>query len=143
MENPKKRSRASSEPKSKKKVKIETAAGAVKALDDIVLGPLPLPMKMEMGVADETSKIPGHFFDNHAKMFLATTGYDVYMNSCINPDIKTPLKDDIKSLMVSHDRWEMIARKLRAKCVELKRDIALLWQSSSPVPPVSSVFPTL
>ena len=97
-------------------------------------------MKMEMSVADETSKIPEHFFVNHTKIFFATTGYDVFMTSGTDPDLKTPLENNIKSLMDSHDRWAMIAQKLRDKCVELKRDIALLHQSSSPDP---SGFTTL
>ena len=40
MEDPKKRSNDSCDKKFKKKVKIETAVDAVRALDDIVLGPV-------------------------------------------------------------------------------------------------------
>ena len=84
-----------------------------------------------MGVADETSKIPRNFLDNHTKMFFSTTGYDVFMASGNDLDLKTPLKNDIRSLMASHDRWEMVARKLRDKCVELKREIAVLLEPSA------------
>ena len=47
MEDPKKRSNDSCDKKFKKKVKIETAVDAVRALDDIVLGPFPLHIQLE------------------------------------------------------------------------------------------------
>ena len=48
MENQKKRARMESKTEKKKNPKIETATDAVLALDDIILRPLPLPMKMEV-----------------------------------------------------------------------------------------------
>ena len=140
MENPKKRSNASCEKKSKKKIKIETAADAVRALEDIVLDPFPLQVQLEEIPVTRKSKIPSSFFDNHFEMYYSAVG-QVYMTSSSDQDIRVPLKGDIGSLICSHERWELVAGKLKEKCIELKRQNQVLISTSCPVPVVSSSFP--
>ena len=140
MENQKKRSKSSSESKYKKKAKIETAADAVRALDDIVLDPFPLPDNLEEIPLPGKSKIPASFFDNHIEMKYTAVG-QVYMTSSSDQDIRVPLSGDIDSLIRSHERWELVARKLKEKCLELKRQNHLLISTAYPVPPVPSSVP--
>lgn len=134
-ENQKKRSNASCEKKSKKRVKIETAADAVRALDDIILDPFPLPMNMEEITVSGKSKIHTSFFNKHVKTYYTSVG-EVYMTHSSNHDISIPLTGDIDSLVRSHERWELVARKLKEKCIELKRQNEFLWKPSGP-----SIFP--
>lgn len=122
MENPKKRA------------KIETGADAVNALDKIILQPFMSPKQVGENDVTGTSEIPKTFFNNHTNVFLNTLGEEVYMSYYTDPRIKTPLSGDIDSLIRSHQLWEEIAKRLRDKCVQLKRDIALLRQTSSIAP---------
>ena len=126
--------------KSKKKVKIETAADAVRALDDIVLDPFPLQVQLQEIPVTGKSKIPASFFDNHIEMKYTAVG-QVYMTSTSDQNIRLSLKGDIDSLIRSHERWELVARKLKEKCVELKRQNQVLVSTAYPVPPVPCLFP--
>ena len=136
MENQKKRSRTSTTSKSNKKVKIETAEDAVRALDDIILDPFPLQVQLQEIPVTEKSKIHSSFFDNHVKMNYTAAG-QVYMTSTSDQDIHVPLKGDIDSLIRSHERWELVARKLKERCLELKRQNQVLIPTNllCPVPP--------
>ena len=136
MENTKKRQNTSNETKHKKKLKIETAADAVRALDDIVLDPFPLRVQLEEIPVTGNSKIPSSFFDNHLKMKYTAVG-QVYMTSTSDEDVRVPLEGDIDSLIRSHERWELVARKLKEKCLELKRQNQVLIPTNllRPVPP--------
>ena len=136
MENQKKRSRTSTTSKSNKKVKIETAEDAVRALDDIILDPFPLRVHLEENPVTGKSKIPSSFFDNHLKMKYTAVG-QVYMTSTSDEDIRVPLEGDIDSLIRSHERWELVGRKLKEKCLELKRQNQFLISTSllCPMPP--------
>ena len=131
MENPKKRQKTSSETKPKKKQKIETAADAVKALDDIDIHPIALPAEMCIGSLNGSTKLPDNFFKNRKRQMLSNIG-EVYSTEGMVKQIPLPLTDDLRSLIESHERWEVVAHKLRDKCMELKHQIEVFWQVSSP-----------
>ena len=133
MENPKKRQKTSSETKPGKKLKIETAADAVKALDDIDVYPISLPAEMCIGSLKGSTKLPDNFFKNRKRTMLSNIG-EVYSTGGIVNRIPLPLTDDLRSLIDSHERWEVVAHKLRDKCVELKHQIENFWQVSSENP---------
>ncbi len=140
MENQKKRSNASCEKKSKKKIKIETAADAVEALDYIDINPLLLPVKNEEIPVTGQSKIPSSFFDNHVKMKYALVG-EVYV-SCRDHDNSDPLDDDIKSLILSHEKCWKLLKRLKEKCLELKGECLELMRQNRVLISTAYSFPS-
>ena len=131
MENTKKRQKTSSETKLRKKVKIETAADAVRALDNIDVYPIALPPEMCIGSVSGSTKLPNNFFENRKRMTLSNIG-EVYSTGGTVNRLSLPLTDDLRSLIESHERWEVVAHKLRDKCMELKHQMELFWQVSPP-----------
>ena len=65
----------------------------------------------------------------------------VYMTSASDEDVRVPLEGDIDSLIRSHERWELVARKLKEKYLELKRQNQVLISTAYPVCPVPPLFP--
>ena len=131
MENTKKRQKTSSETKPKKKQKIETAADAVKALDDIDIHPIALPAEMCIGFVSGSTKLPDNFFKNRKRQMLSNIG-EVYSTGGMVNRLSLPLTDDLRSLIESHERWEVVAHKLRDKCMELKDQMEDFCQVSLP-----------
>lgn len=119
MEKPKKRCRNSKQ-ETNKKAKIETGEDAFNELDEIIekgkinlsLQPFPEPV-----ITDFQSD----FFDKHAVMKFTQIG-KVFGNRSTFSDNKTELGDDVKSLILSNQRWEYIAKMLKEKCVELNEE---------------------
>tara|TARA_R110002074_G_scaffold64184_1_gene153395 strand:- start:197 stop:568 length:372 start_codon:yes stop_codon:yes gene_type:complete len=122
MPKGKKRTISNSEQPEKKR-KIETAADAVRALDDPIFDLLP-------GISDfntPTSPVlPVDFFNNHVLTEYKTIG-QVYMTIDLDENIFSTLTGDVESLIKSHQRWELIARKLKEKCIELKNQLAVFF----------------
>ena len=122
MPNGKKRTISNSDQPEKKR-KIETAADAVRALDDPIFDSLP-------GISDFNSSftpmLPLDFFDNHVLTEYKTIG-QVYMTIHLTDNIFSTLTGDVESLIKSHQRWELIARKLKEKCIELKNQLAVFF----------------
>ena len=127
-------------PKKRKHEEIETGEQAFKALDEISKH-LNDPMVMEQSPNSGKIKIPKLFHENHKIVFYTAVG-GVYMTCDNDHDISVPLTDDIESLIRSHERWELVARKLKEKCLELKRENELLAAMSVPVPSLP-MFPTI
>ena len=133
MENKKKRQKTSSETKPRKKLKIETGEEAVKALDAIKLCPIALPSEMCIGSLSGSTKLPDNFFENRKRMMLSNIG-EVYSTNGMVNRVPLPLTDDLRSLIDSHERWEIVANKLKEKCIELKHQIQNFWQVSPEKP---------
>ena len=122
MPKGKKRTISNSEQPEKKR-KIETAADAVRALDDPIFDLLP-------GISDfntPTSPVlPVDFFNNHVLTEYKTIG-QVYMTIDLDENIFSTLTGDVESLIKSHQRWELIARKLKGMCIKLKNQLAVFF----------------